>query len=174
MKLEKKFEFSTKDFVNCGGTSNLYLINNKFVGKIIKNDIYQGDAWGVNNLRRGGYALLLLNHEFEIATELHKSNISVPEPIGVFNVQCKENIFFYPAFIMEYWENGKGVFINNLKNPELKQRAKSLLDNEINSSMSLGFICEDAYYEENSLYSIQKDKICVLDFEYWNKKNKIN
>ena len=72
-------------------------------------------------------------------------------------------------FVMEYWKDGNAVRIGDLKNTsyDLYLHAKEMRANELREIRGEGFRPNDELSLGNSLYSIEDDEICLLDFEDW-------
>ena len=95
--LERKFSFSENDIISVeGNKANVYGINGAYAGKIMKVPFSEVSCTSV--LRNDEMSIEKLDKEYSIANELYEGNISVPKPIGVFNVFNRESNGYFPCF----------------------------------------------------------------------------
>ncbi|MBW2978266.1 hypothetical protein KY331_05455 [Candidatus Woesearchaeota archaeon] len=113
-------------------------------------------------------SLRSLEEECSIAKGLYDSGVSVPKPLGVFQVSVDLGSVSYrnhPAFVMEYVP---GRTLNGLS-PETQETAKALRDAEIAKAREAGFVPGDYSWEGNTIWSPQRQRAYLIDFETWKK-----
>lgn len=134
----------------------------------------------------------LLRYEYNIAKKLYEKEISVPKPeeIILFKPRWRPdpNIMYdlrklkqlpceytpdrgiiegreMPALIMEYVKGPTLAQLTN--NAELFEKATKSRDEEIKKARELGFDEFDAEYPGNTIWSQEKNKAVLIDFEMW-------
>jgi RIO-like serine/threonine protein kinase len=110
-----------------------------------------------------------LNKEFKIMNRLYQGKISVPKPVGVFNICLPEVSTKVPGLVMEYIEDG--IYPWKLKN--IINKLDFLTLKELQKAMRLGYIPgHDCYtYSNNVLWSERRQNIVLIDFGDWVKEN---
>jgi tRNA A-37 threonylcarbamoyl transferase component Bud32 len=116
-----------------------------------------------------------IDKEYRIAKELYEAGIPVPKPIGVFDVEVEHSygkVRVEKGFVMELVRND---MCRLEKEDKLRRRYKL----ELKKCRKLGFIPRDYYWPEcfggkrhNILYNEKQDKIYLIDFGAWRKKER--
>lgn len=110
-----------------------------------------------------------LTHQNDIAQKAYAKGISVPEPVGVFNVELRlaknKDQKIVPGFIMEYIN---GRLLSDIDKKELK-KVKDLWYSEKEKALQSGFIIFDAY-EHNAIWCPERERVYLIDFEGWSYK----
>jgi len=112
-----------------------------------------------------------LEKEFLIAKELYGAGISVPNPEGMFLTSLRKPLFGllpareYPVFLMEYI---KGVTLEETS-CEDGRTLINLAELELEKTRELGFVANDTHLS-NTLWSPQRKRIYLIDFEHWKRE----
>jgi hypothetical protein len=138
------------ELVGSGGDGEVYKLTDDYVVKIAEKDCG-------------------INHEYSIADELYKAGISVPRPMGIFNVKID-----YGGYVPE-----KEGFVMGFARKDKCKRGKKLelnqrLNQELEKCKRLGFIPFDIDWDErkghNVLYNKKRDIFYLIDFDFWKRK----
>lgn len=139
------------EIVDSGSCSEVYKLTDDYVVKIGRS----------------------VNHEYLIAKGLYNADVSVPKPIGVFDVKVNPSKNYKggikaKGFVMEFVHDDK----ENLeisKRCEIEQRFVQ----ELKKCRKLGFVPSDIEWyglsRHNVLYDKKQDKLYLIDFELWEK-----
>lgn len=143
------------EIVGSGADGYVYKINNNYAVKVL--------SWNYEG--RG------VDYEYDVAQELYRFGVSVPKPIGVFDVKTKTSgkTRNEKGFVMEFVHGTKSSD-SNKKNLELELEYKK----EIKKCKKAGFVPKDTEWNEwaghNVLYDEKQDKIYLVDLIRWRKK----
>lgn len=152
------------EVIGDGGYSRVYKLTDDYVVKVMFDD-------GHRDRNR--------DYEYIIANELYEAGISVPKPVGLFDVKVVRahygRIFMEEGgfvlergFVMDRVRDDKVECFD--KGRELGQR----LDRELTKCEELSFIPHDnCWYGRgghNVLYDKKQDKLYLIDFGLWERK----
>lgn len=137
-----------------GAHGKVYRLTDNYVVKVL---------WDRAHIKKG------VEHEFFIACELCGEGISVPKPIGLFDVEVKEGSSIYnrKGFVMAFVPDSN---VYGYKKCVLKRR----LNRELRKCKRLGFDPLDppnfVLGKHNVLYDKKQDKLYLIDFYHWQRK----
>lgn len=142
----------------------VFKISKEYAAKIL----YKGTCFtDTKNFRllNNSEAIPKLEYEWEIAGLLYDFEISVPKPVGIEKLRFfNDSEITYPALIMEYLPFPSGADLGYHEH----EKALKLAKKEIFKSLEYGFTPgEDSINPNNFMYNRGKNKIHLIDFEFW-------
>ncbi|MDP3882342.1 MAG: hypothetical protein Q8Q31_05690 [Nanoarchaeota archaeon] len=142
--------------------SPVYQLTPNLVGKFI-------------DFREDPTILRRLHREHAVACALRREGVSVPFPLGIFQVELPVQFPYgsgpgskYPAFVMEYIE-GPTLYKGIIHPSEKFDLVQSLADKELTKARRLGFIPFDLG-ASNVIWSEVQQKVYLIDFYRWKRK----
>jgi serine/threonine-protein kinase RIO1 len=154
VKLERFVQDFTPEYLSEGVHGTIYRVSEDYVAKFVKS------STKLTNLLK----------EFKIAKELYALGVSVPKPIGFFEVYKPKSVHspegYYPAFVMEFIPDARYLDLTDLSINEYS-RAKDLWKIELQKVKDLKFKPEDCSDQNNALYVLPRDKVYLIDFFDW-------
>lgn len=115
-----------------------------------------------------------------ICSKAYEKGISVPKPLGMFNILHPETNKKKPAFVLQYIKGSTlnrlvrsalldencFEFIDKKKIVEKWNHIKDLYEKELKKAESLGFINNDNNYG-NGIWNLKEGKVYLIDFGRW-------
>ncbi len=123
----------------------------------------------IERWKKSGFYNDTLKREYEICKRLYESGVTVPEPLGIFEVALRGYFldFFKPkirrAFVMQYIP---GPTLNEIMGTKRLQHAEGLWKSEIERAVALGFKPHDIG-PQNAIWNKKEDQVYLVDFEGW-------
>ncbi|MEK6760420.1 MAG: hypothetical protein AABX93_00695 [Nanoarchaeota archaeon] len=162
----RSLEMYAGDFslVNQGKEALIYSIGEGRVARVLHGNF--------NSIRECYQKLF---HEYDVALEFHENGISVPQPVGVFelNVFANGRGTNYPAFVMEQIYGKTFGELKSATSREEYEKWRKRVEAEIGKAEALGFYAHDSRNKENSMLS-DSGKIYLIDFGCWKKTTSQN
>lgn len=138
------------EFIGSGTSGIVYRISEQYAAKIIKT-IFRG--------------VLDISQEYKIARDLYDRGISVPRPIGVFDLDLPDG-FVKKGFVYEYFPETAAEFLK--RNPHHDGRIREIIQKELRKARGFGYIpSPDANMHKNILISGREP--VLIDFGLWGK-----
>ncbi len=106
-----------------------------------------------------------IKHEYNVAKFLYENGVSVPRPIGIFDLKIphKERVSLlfrrFPAFVMEYIPESR-CFMDSQE----QIFVKGLIQTEVKKAADLGVFLSDIQGHHNTLYVRERQKVYLVDF----------
>ncbi len=150
--LNKYQEIFPAKKINGGVNNEIYRISSNLIAKVRKKQ-----------------ELKNLKEEFRIAEFLFCRGISVPKPKEISKINLGLNEKKFDAFIMEYIPgiSGYDLYFNSPVNNKREYfYSKELYEKELRKARLFGFKTKDIG-EKNYIWSPEKKKIYLIDFEFW-------
>jgi RIO-like serine/threonine protein kinase len=115
--------------------------------------------------------------EFNIMKDLYENGAQIPKPEGVYEFSEEKRLFLkrrtLPGVVMQNIKDAKRLDIV-LRDPKLEKQLKDRLRRDMGSEV---LRCQDLGYNTwdvgpiNTLWSPNEDKIYLIDFTSWEKKD---